>query len=247
MRAEPTVIEYLTSTSTTTTSPPWHPPSGSGPRSRCRSGSLRGSSAMNWRRTASPSSGASVAWKRRSWSRGVTAVRWSACSDVLRDAAAGTTAADIGDVLCRKVIRPSEAFRLMHGSTEVGDVSQIVPTANLLTCCQPLGVSRPLLEDHCRRGRRHGGAAWTTPPNPMPSTDGRHRGRARCRSGPPRVAHRGRDVERPLSTGRGEEPRSGADRESPCRRDSPPDRRARPPPANRNRPRSRRRCGRRRR
>jgi hypothetical protein len=27
----------------------------------------------------------------------------------------------------------------MHGSTEVGDVSQIVPTAKLLTCCRPLG------------------------------------------------------------------------------------------------------------
>jgi aminobenzoyl-glutamate utilization protein B len=28
----------------------------------------------------------------------------------------------------------------MHGSTEVGDVSQIAPTANLLTCCHPLGA-----------------------------------------------------------------------------------------------------------
>lgn len=27
----------------------------------------------------------------------------------------------------------------MHGSTEVGDVSQITPTGNLLTCCHPLG------------------------------------------------------------------------------------------------------------
>ena len=27
----------------------------------------------------------------------------------------------------------------MHGSTEVGDVSQIAPTGNLLTCCHPLG------------------------------------------------------------------------------------------------------------
>jgi aminobenzoyl-glutamate utilization protein B len=51
----------------------------------------------------------------------------------------GTTAEDIGDVLCENVIRPSDDFRIMHGSTEVGDVSQITPTGNLLTCCHPLG------------------------------------------------------------------------------------------------------------
>jgi aminobenzoyl-glutamate utilization protein B len=28
---------------------------------------------------------------------------------------------------------------MLHGSTEVGDVSQITPTGNLLTCCHPLG------------------------------------------------------------------------------------------------------------
>lgn len=60
--------------------------------------------------------------------------------DVLREAAAGTKVADIGEVLCRNVIRPSEEVRIMHGSTEVGDVSQITPTANLLTCCHPLGA-----------------------------------------------------------------------------------------------------------
>jgi aminobenzoyl-glutamate utilization protein B len=60
--------------------------------------------------------------------------------DVLEAAAVGTTADDIGDVLCTGVVRPSEAFRIMHGSTEVGDVSQIAPTANLLTCCHPLGT-----------------------------------------------------------------------------------------------------------
>jgi aminobenzoyl-glutamate utilization protein B len=59
--------------------------------------------------------------------------------DVLEAAASGTTADDIGDVLCTGVVRPSEAFRIMHGSTEVGDVSQIAPTGNLLTCCHPLG------------------------------------------------------------------------------------------------------------
>ena len=58
---------------------------------------------------------------------------------VLNNAAEGTTAEDIGDVLCEGVIRPSDEFRIMHGSTEVGDVSQIAPTGNLLTCCHPLG------------------------------------------------------------------------------------------------------------
>lgn len=57
----------------------------------------------------------------------------------LAAAKAGTTAEDIGDVLCEGVIRPSDEFRLGHGSTEVGDVSQITPTGNLLTCCHPLG------------------------------------------------------------------------------------------------------------
>jgi aminobenzoyl-glutamate utilization protein B len=84
--------------------------------------------------------------------------------DVLEAAAAGTTADDIGDVLCTRVIRPSEAFRIMHGSTEVGDVSQIAPTANLLTCCHPsarpatAGRSRP------RRAPASASAAWTTRP-----------------------------------------------------------------------------------
>jgi aminobenzoyl-glutamate utilization protein B len=58
---------------------------------------------------------------------------------VLENAAAGTTAEVIGDVLCENVIRPTEEFRILHGSTEVGDVSQIAPTGNLLTCCHPLG------------------------------------------------------------------------------------------------------------
>jgi len=57
----------------------------------------------------------------------------------LERAAAGTTADDIGDVLCRGVIRPSETFRTMYGSTEVGDVSQITPTGNALACTMPIG------------------------------------------------------------------------------------------------------------
>ncbi len=57
----------------------------------------------------------------------------------LENARQGTTAADIGDVLCENVIRPTDEYRIMHGSTEVGDVSQITPTSMLTTCCHPLG------------------------------------------------------------------------------------------------------------
>src|SRR4029078_7054565 len=39
----------------------------------------------------------------------------------LDTAKAGTTAADIGDVLCENVIHPSDEFRMLHGSTEVGE------------------------------------------------------------------------------------------------------------------------------
>ena len=59
--------------------------------------------------------------------------------EALERAAAGTTADDVGDVLCRSVIRPSETFRTMYGSTEVGDVSQITPTGNALACTMPIG------------------------------------------------------------------------------------------------------------
>ena len=59
--------------------------------------------------------------------------------EALERAAAGTTADDIGDVLCRRVIRPCETFRTMYGSTEVGDVSLITPTGNALTCTMPIG------------------------------------------------------------------------------------------------------------
>ena len=66
-------------------------------------------------------------------------IREMSIRETLNRAAEGTTLDDIGDVLCEKVIRPSEEFRIMHGSSEVGDVSQITPTGNLLTCCHPLG------------------------------------------------------------------------------------------------------------
>ena len=64
----------------------------------------------------------------------------AARDDALRLAATGTTADDIGDVLCRSVIRPSETHRTRYGSTEVGDVSQITPTGNALACTMPIGL-----------------------------------------------------------------------------------------------------------
>jgi len=60
--------------------------------------------------------------------------------EALERAVSGTTAEDVGEVLCRRVVRPSEQFRTMYGSTEVGDVSQIAPTANALACCMPIGA-----------------------------------------------------------------------------------------------------------
>jgi aminobenzoyl-glutamate utilization protein B len=59
---------------------------------------------------------------------------------LLQNAASGTTRADLGDALCEGIIMPSESPRVMSGSTEVGDVSQIAPTANLVTACEPLGT-----------------------------------------------------------------------------------------------------------
>lgn len=57
------------------------------------------------------------------------------------DAAAGhVTLADLGDVLCSGVIDPSDKDVVMPGSTEVGDVSQITPTGNLVTACCPHGT-----------------------------------------------------------------------------------------------------------
>ena len=52
----------------------------------------------------------------------------------------GVTREDIGDLLCTKIIPPLEEFKVMPGSTDVGDVSQITPTGSLNTCCEPLGT-----------------------------------------------------------------------------------------------------------
>ena len=52
----------------------------------------------------------------------------------------GVTREDLGETLCEKIIPPPETPKIQSGSTEVGDVSQITPTANLTTCCAPLGT-----------------------------------------------------------------------------------------------------------
>ena len=55
-------------------------------------------------------------------------------------AASHVTVADLGDVLCGVVIDPSDKDVIMPGSTEVGDVSQIVPTGTMVTACYPHGT-----------------------------------------------------------------------------------------------------------
>jgi aminobenzoyl-glutamate utilization protein B len=52
----------------------------------------------------------------------------------------GVTREDLGETLCEKIIPSPEAPKVQPGSTEVGDVSQITPTGNLTTCCEPLGT-----------------------------------------------------------------------------------------------------------
>ncbi|MCW1970213.1 MAG: amidohydrolase [Anaerolineae bacterium] len=54
--------------------------------------------------------------------------------------ASGTTAQEMGDVLCENVLTPTDHHELMPGSTEVADVSQITPTGNLVTACFPHGT-----------------------------------------------------------------------------------------------------------
>jgi len=52
----------------------------------------------------------------------------------------GVTREDLGETLCEKIIPLPDTFTMLPASTEVGDVSQITPTGNLSTCCQPLGT-----------------------------------------------------------------------------------------------------------
>jgi aminobenzoyl-glutamate utilization protein B len=61
--------------------------------------------------------------------------------DVLR--AYGRTREEVGDPLCTSIIDDVGTLRrgsVQPVSTDVGDVSQIAPTAQLTACCMPLGV-----------------------------------------------------------------------------------------------------------
>jgi aminobenzoyl-glutamate utilization protein B len=50
------------------------------------------------------------------------------------------TREEVGDPLCEAVFEPPDKGKLMGGSTDVGDVSQITPTAQITTCCNALGT-----------------------------------------------------------------------------------------------------------
>lgn len=47
---------------------------------------------------------------------------------------------EVGDPLCEKVFDPYDKGEVMGGSTDVGDVSYITPTAQITTCCRALGT-----------------------------------------------------------------------------------------------------------
>jgi aminobenzoyl-glutamate utilization protein B len=50
------------------------------------------------------------------------------------------TREELGDPLCEKIIEPRDKGKIFGGSTDVGDVSYITPTAEITTCCQSLGT-----------------------------------------------------------------------------------------------------------
>ena len=50
------------------------------------------------------------------------------------------TREEIGDPLSETIVEPRNKGELMGGSTDVGDVSYITPTAQIRTCCQALGT-----------------------------------------------------------------------------------------------------------
>jgi len=52
----------------------------------------------------------------------------------------GMTREEIGDPLCEAITEPHGKGEVMGGSTDVGDVSYITPTAQITTCCQALGT-----------------------------------------------------------------------------------------------------------
>ena len=52
----------------------------------------------------------------------------------------GMTREEVGDPLCEKVTKPFGKGEVVGGSTDVGDVSHITPTAQITTCCGALGT-----------------------------------------------------------------------------------------------------------
>jgi aminobenzoyl-glutamate utilization protein B len=52
----------------------------------------------------------------------------------------GLTREEVGDPLCEKIVEPFDKGKVLPGSTDVGDVSHITPTAQITTCCQALGT-----------------------------------------------------------------------------------------------------------
>ena len=52
----------------------------------------------------------------------------------------GMTREEVGDPLCESITEPHDRGKVMGGSTDVGDVSYITPTAQITTCCQALGT-----------------------------------------------------------------------------------------------------------
>ena len=53
----------------------------------------------------------------------------------------GTTREEVGAPFCSIIKAPSKRIRSIGGSSDVGDVSYITPTAQFSTCCQVLGAS----------------------------------------------------------------------------------------------------------
>ena len=57
-----------------------------------------------------------------------------------KSARSGIAAAEVDNPLWEQVLAHSDTPPLMGGSTDIGDVSWITPTAQLTTCCWPLGT-----------------------------------------------------------------------------------------------------------
>ena len=53
----------------------------------------------------------------------------------------GLSREQVGDPLCEVIVEPYDKGRVMPASTDVAEVSQITPTAQISTCCQALGTA----------------------------------------------------------------------------------------------------------